>query len=79
MTINDNNHIWQALSVNEVVGLLSGLKIPWWIAGGYAIELFVGKKIRIADFTTGRPASGLLFLILVFGLIHEVSTLRQQD
>jgi hypothetical protein len=26
--------------------LLSDLTIPWWIAGGYAIELFSGKEIR---------------------------------
>lgn len=27
--------------------MLSELGAPWWIAGGYAIELFVGRPIRV--------------------------------
>jgi hypothetical protein len=37
---------WQPLSVEEVADLLSGLQVPWWIAGGWAIDLFVGRQTR---------------------------------
>ena len=30
----------------EVAGLLSAMPCPWWIAGGYAIELAVGQPVR---------------------------------
>jgi len=32
--------------VNEVAELLSALTVPWWIAGGWAIDLFVGHQTR---------------------------------
>jgi hypothetical protein len=37
---------WQALSLNEVAAVLDGLPVPWWIAGGQAIDLFVGSSTR---------------------------------
>jgi hypothetical protein len=37
---------WQALSVEEVAALLEGLRVRWWIAGGQAIDLFVGSSTR---------------------------------
>ncbi|XHC26713.1 MAG: nucleotidyltransferase domain-containing protein [Phycisphaerales bacterium] len=37
---------WLPLTVEEAATLLSGLEAPWWIAGGYAIELFAGRAIR---------------------------------
>ena len=37
---------WNPLSVAEVSKLLSGLRAEWWIAGGYAIEMFAGRPIR---------------------------------
>ena len=43
-SINDKN--WQALHPNEVKQLLKDLAIPWWIAGGWAIDLFVGNQTR---------------------------------
>jgi hypothetical protein len=39
-------HDWQPLPVDEVAELLSELKVPWWIAGGCAIDLFVGRQTR---------------------------------
>ncbi len=39
-------HNWQPMSVNKVLDLFSGLDVPWWIAGGMAIELFVGHETR---------------------------------
>jgi hypothetical protein len=35
---------WEPLSPAEVAALFSG--VPWWIAGGYAIELAVGRPVR---------------------------------
>jgi len=37
---------WEALSVGEVVSLLDGLPVRWWIAGGQAIDLFIGSSTR---------------------------------
>jgi len=37
---------WEALTPHETLGLLSKLECKWWIAGGYAIEYFVGKQYR---------------------------------
>lgn len=37
---------WEPLSLNEVHELLAVLDTPWWIAGGYAIELAVGTPLR---------------------------------
>ena len=42
--INDKN--WQALRPVEVKKLLEHLTIPWWIAGGWAIDIFIGKQTR---------------------------------
>jgi len=33
----------------EVVALLDGAACPWWIAGGWAIDLFVGRQTRAHD------------------------------
>ncbi len=38
--------IWDPLSLSATVDLLNKLSVPWWIAGGYAIDLFVEKNIR---------------------------------
>ncbi|MFI0218257.1 nucleotidyltransferase domain-containing protein [Streptomyces lydicus] len=37
---------WAPLSPHEVAELLTGADFPWWIAGGYAIELAVGEAYR---------------------------------
>lgn len=37
---------WQGLPVDEVAALLDGLPVRWWIAGGWAIDLFVGSSTR---------------------------------
>ena len=33
---------WEPLDPEGVAGLLDGIGIPWWIAGGWAIEAFTG-------------------------------------
>jgi hypothetical protein len=37
---------WSPLSMSEVARLFHNLPISWWIAGGVALELFVGSTIR---------------------------------
>jgi hypothetical protein len=37
---------WQPLSVRELAVALRGLASPWWIAGGWALDLFLGRQIR---------------------------------
>jgi hypothetical protein len=37
---------WEPLSVPDVVGLFRGARFPWWVAGGRAIDLFVGRETR---------------------------------
>lgn len=37
---------WEPATPTEVRGLLVGLSVPWWLAGGYAIELAVGRPLR---------------------------------
>jgi len=44
--MSEAGHRWEPLSVREVAELLAGLTVPWWIAGGRAIDLFVGRETR---------------------------------
>jgi hypothetical protein len=37
---------WHGFSVDEVAAVLDGLPVRWWIAGGWAIDLFVGSPTR---------------------------------
>jgi len=48
---------WEPLPVGEVVALFSGFTGLWWLAGGYAIELAVGRPVRAAhaDVDVGVP------------------------
>lgn len=37
---------WEPMSLADAVHLLAPLRTPWWIAGGYAVELAVGRAFR---------------------------------
>ena len=37
---------WDALAPDEVATLFAGLVEPWWLAGGWAVELAVGRSFR---------------------------------
>lgn len=37
---------WEPATPTEVAQMFSALRTPWWIAGGYAIELAVGHVFR---------------------------------
>ncbi len=43
--VNDTNQFgpWQP---EEVASFFSALTVPWWIAGGWAIDLFIGEQTR---------------------------------
>lgn len=38
---------WEPASPQQVATELQGLAVPWWIAGGWAIELAVGRPLRL--------------------------------
>ncbi|KOV09200.1 MULTISPECIES: nucleotidyltransferase domain-containing protein [unclassified Streptomyces] len=40
---------WEPAPVPEVADMFRRVEIPWWIAGGHAIELAVGRVIREHD------------------------------
>jgi hypothetical protein len=42
----DEDAPWDPLRPSEVADLCRAVTAPWWIAGGYAIELFVGRPVR---------------------------------
>ena len=37
---------WEPPSLDEVKKLLAPLSAPWWIAGGHALDMFVGHETR---------------------------------
>jgi Aminoglycoside-2''-adenylyltransferase len=37
---------WRMLLPHEAVVLLSELRAPWWVAGGWALDLFLGRVSR---------------------------------
>ncbi|HZP97569.1 MAG TPA: amino acid transporter [Candidatus Limnocylindria bacterium] len=40
---------WEPLSPEQVKDRLAGLAVPWWIAGGWALDLFIGRQTRAHD------------------------------
>lgn len=37
---------WQPWHSQEVTTFFAALLVPWWIAGGWAIDLFLGRQTR---------------------------------
>ena len=37
---------WEPLSPLEIKQLLGPVSAPWWIAGGYALDMFIGHETR---------------------------------
>jgi aminoglycoside-2''-adenylyltransferase len=37
---------WAVVCPHEVAALLAGIACPWWIAGGWALDLFLGDQTR---------------------------------
>ena len=40
---------WEPIGPRAVADLLKGLEAPWWIAGGWAVDLFLGRETREHD------------------------------
>ncbi len=40
---------WEPLTPQQVAERLAQLAIPWWIAGGWALDLFIGRQTRAHD------------------------------
>ncbi len=40
---------WQPWQPQEVANFFAALDVPWWIAGGWAIDLFLGTQTRKHD------------------------------
>lgn len=40
---------WESATPAQVTSLFSAMPCPWWVAGGYAIELAVGHRVRGHD------------------------------
>ena len=40
---------WEPLEPAELARLLFGLRTPWWICGGWALDLFLGRDTRRHD------------------------------
>jgi hypothetical protein len=40
---------WERLRPADAAELLAGLDAPWWIAGGWALDLFLGAETRRHD------------------------------
>jgi len=37
---------WRALTPHEAVALLSAVRATWWVSGGWALDLYLGKVTR---------------------------------
>ena len=37
---------WEPLTTQQVAQLLRDAGVPWWIAGGWALDLFMGRQTR---------------------------------
>ena len=48
MSIEDGIDLrsWRPLSVRHAAKLMTGLEVEWWIAGGWAIDLFLSRTTR---------------------------------
>jgi hypothetical protein len=44
-----NLGVWKPLTVDQVTSILATASFPWWIAGGWAIDLFIGHQTRPHD------------------------------
>ena len=62
---------WEPLPVEDVTELLLGIAAPWWIAGGWALDLHLGRQ--------SRPHHDMDVLVLREGLSAVRERLRGWD
>lgn len=46
---DDGLGLWEPLSLGEVSAAMEGLGCPWWLAGGWAIDLHIGYVTRVHE------------------------------
>jgi hypothetical protein len=44
--MQEHERAWRPLTPDAVAGLFADAAFPWWIAGGIALELAVGREVR---------------------------------
>ena len=44
--LTDDLGRWDPLAIDDVVALLAPATAPWWISGGWALDLFAGHQTR---------------------------------
>ena len=47
--LNVDLDAWQAWSPSDVADRLAGVSVPWYVAGGWALDLFLGRQTREHD------------------------------
>lgn len=45
-TANSTTQSWRATHPSEAVAWMSSVTVPWWFAGGWALDLFLGSPSR---------------------------------
>ncbi|WP_197205616.1 nucleotidyltransferase domain-containing protein [Cytobacillus firmus] len=45
--MSDTKEVWKPLSVTEIQMIFNKIPIRWWIAGGWALDLFLEKTTRV--------------------------------
>ena len=59
-TLDVDLNAWQAWSPSEVADRLVGVSAPWYVAAGWALDLFLGRQTREHDdLEIGVPAQAL--------------------
>ncbi|MFE4525767.1 MAG: nucleotidyltransferase domain-containing protein [Bacillota bacterium] len=44
--MSDNKEVWKPLSVSEIQDIFNKIPIQWWIAGGWALDLYLERTTR---------------------------------
>ncbi len=44
-----NSRHWEPYSISQVQELMANADCPWWLAGGWTLDLFVGRQTRKHD------------------------------
>lgn len=68
--------MWQPLTIDEIVERFDGFDVDWWVAGGYAIDLFLGWETRPhadVDIELFRSDRESLFDVFAGWDLHVVS------
>ncbi|MEU6773922.1 hypothetical protein [Streptomyces sp. NPDC046759] len=67
---------WVPEHPEEVAAVFAKADFPWWIAGGYAIELAVGRELRPHDETN---ATGAPYLAPEVQFFYKAKATRDKD